>query len=304
MSQRARSIAAGAALAAAVVTLPVLALVLRSGHAAPPAASTTSDTIAKPRLPPPGGVVLARESGRLGVVLSARRARGRLGLTATVLSPSGGGASGLQVVFRGGGGSATARPCGSGCYSAALRGSPRRVVVLVGGTTVPFDLPRRAPSADALVRRSARALRSTRSLMIDERLASSPTRSILARFEIAAPNRLTYRIAGGSDAVVIGSRRWDRASHREPWVESGQTPLSLPAVPWGGRAQDARLVGQTPRLWIVTLLDPDIPSWFELRIDKRTLRPTEVRMIAASHFMRDRYSRYDEPLRIRPPRAR
>jgi hypothetical protein len=26
-----------------------------------------------------------------------------------------------------------------------------------------------------------------------------------------------------------------------------------------------------------------------------------VRMIAAAHFMRDRYSHYDAPIRIRPP---
>jgi hypothetical protein len=259
--------------------------------------------IATPRLPPPGGVVLGRESGRLGVIVSARPRGGRLALTATVLGPSGSGASGLRVAFRGGGRRAAARPCGSGCYSAALPGRPRHVVALVGDAAVPFTFPARAPSAGPLVRRVARALRGARSLVIHERLASSPTRRVLTRFEIAAPNRLTYRIVGGSDAVVIGSRRWDRASPREPWVESGQTPLDLPAVPWGRRARDARLVRHTPRLWIVTLLDPDIPSWFELRIDKQTFRPSEVRMIAASHFMRDRYSRYDKPLRIRPPKG-
>src|SRR5207253_4631656 len=112
--------------------------------------------------------------------------------------------------------------------------------------------PARAPAADEFVRRVARSLRSARALVIDERLASSPKGAIVARFEVAAPDRLRYRIAGGSDAIVIGARRWDRASPRERWVPSQQTPLTLPAVPWGGSPQDARLVGETQRLATVT----------------------------------------------------
>jgi hypothetical protein len=306
VTRRTRSVLPYVALAAVAVTLPVLALLLRKGHAATPAAAPVAPAsgIASPRLPPPGGIVLARESGRLAVVLSARReGQARIGLTATVLGPSGSGASGIRVAFAGGGRRVAAGACGSGCYAGSLAGSPRRVTVRVGGAAVPFTLPARAPAADQLVRRVARSLRSARSLVIDERLASSPKVGIVARFEVAAPDRLRYRIAGGSDAIVIGSRRWDRATPRERWVPSQQTPLTLPAVPWGASPQDARLVAETRRLAIVTLLDPQIPAWFELRVDKRTLRPAEVRMIAAAHFMRDRYSHYDEPLAIRPPRA-
>jgi hypothetical protein len=306
VTRRTRSLLPFVALAAVAVSLPALALLLRKGHAATPAAAPVAPAsgIASPRLPSPGGVVLARESGRLAVVLSARReGQGRLGLTATVIGPSGSGASGLRVAFGGGGRRVAARACGSGCYSGSLGGSPQRVTVRVGGASVAFAFPARAPAANELVRRVARSLRSARSLVIDERLASSPKVGIVARFEVAAPDRLRYQIAGGSDAIVIGAHRWDRATPRERWVPSQQTPLSLPAVPWGGSPQDARVVGQTQRLWIVTLLDPQIPAWFELRVDKRTLRPAQVRMIAAAHFMRDRYSRYDEPLAIRPPRA-
>lgn len=307
VTRRTRSLLPYVALLAVAVSLPALALLLRKGHAATPAtapATPPASGIASPRLPSPGGIVLARESGRLGVVLSARREGGRrLGLTATVLGPSGSGASGLRVAFAAGGHRVAARACGSGCYAGSLASSPRRVTVRVGSASVPFAFPAHAPAADQLVHRVARSLRSARSLVIDERLASSPKVGIDARFEVAAPDRLRYRIAGGSDAIVIGARRWDRATPRERWVPSQQTPLSLPAVPWGGSPQDARVVGETQRLWVVTLLDPQIPAWFELRVDKRTLRPTEVRMIAAAHFMRDRYSRYDEPLAIRPPRA-
>jgi hypothetical protein len=301
VSPRTRTILPYAALAVLAAALPVLALVLRSGRAEPQASAPVEPRIATPRLPPPGGIVLARESGRLAVVLSARPRARRLALTATVLGPDGGGASGLRVAFRGGGHSVAATACGSGCYEGALAGKSRGVTVVVQRAAVRFELPGRARPARGLVQGVGRALRRARSLVIDERLASSPKTRIVTRFEVAAPDRMTYRIVGGSQAIVIGTRRWDRASPGERWIPSEQSPLSLPAVPWGGNPRDARLVGETGRLWIVTLVDPQIPAWFELRVDKRTLRPAEVRMIAAAHFMRDRYSHYDAPLRIRPP---
>jgi hypothetical protein len=221
----------------------------------------------------------------------------------TLLGPDGGGASGRRVTFRGGAASAPAKPCGAGCYAASLPGAPARIAVVVDGADVPFDLPAHARPAAALVRRVADSLRRARSLAIDERLASGPTHAIRARFEIAAPNRLTYRIRGGAEAVVIGARRWDRASAAEVWTESQQTPLRLPTPTWSS-VRDARLVATDRRTATVTFLDPTIPASFTVRVDRRSFRPLEVRMVASAHFMRDRYSRYDAPLRIRPPRAK
>jgi hypothetical protein len=296
--RRTRAILPYAPIAALVVALPVLALVLRH-HREQPAAAPSAPAAGppKPVLPPPGGIVLAREHGKLAVALSAR---GRQ-VVATVLSPEGGGASGLRVAFRGAGPAVPATGCGSGCYAARLPRPSRRVEVVVGGAPVPFALPDRARPAADLVRHAAAALGAARSVTIDERLASSPTHAIRARFRVAAPDRLTYRIAGGSDAVVIGARRWDRASPRERWVESAQTPLRLPTPTWT-TARDARLLARSGGTATVAFLDPTIPAWFRVRLDRRTFRPLEVRMIAAAHFMRDRYSGYDAPLEIRPPR--
>jgi hypothetical protein len=302
VSRRAsRSILPYAAVAALAAALPALALVLRNGHAGSTAAPTAEPRTAGPKLPPRGGLVLARESGRLGVALSARPVAGRgVELTVTLLGPDGDGVSGRQVSVVAQGRRAVAAPCGAGCYAASLPSAARRVVVLVAGRPVPFELPERTLPAAVLVRRVDSAIRRARSLVIDERLASSPTHAIRARFEIAAPNRLTYRIAGGAQAVVIGGRRWDHASAREQWVRSSQTPLRLPAPTWTA-VRDARLVAADRRAFTVTFLDPTIPAWFTVRADRRTFRPAEVRMVAAGHFMRDRYSRYDVPIRIRPP---
>ena len=304
VNRRSRTILLYAVLAALAASLPLLALALRKHSGRPSTAAPAASGVVDPRLPRPGGIVLARESGKLAVALSARTGTSRLALTATVLGPDGGGASGRRVAFSGGGRRVGGTACGSGCYEASLPGAPRRITVIVDGAEVPFELPARARPASALVRRVGESLRKARSLVIDERLASSPKHAIRARFEVAAPNRLTYRIAGGADAVVIGGRRWDRATPGEAWIPSSQTPLQLPAVPWSSAARDAHVIGAGPRFWLVTLLDPQIPAWFELRIDKRTLRPMEVRMVAGAHFMRDRYSHYDAPIRIRPPTSR
>jgi hypothetical protein len=42
--------------------------------------------------------------------------------------------------------------------------------------------------------------------------------------------------------------------------------------------------------------------WFTVRFDRRTLLPRDLRMTAAAHFMRHRYTRFNAPRRIRAPK--
>jgi len=53
---------------------------------------------------------------------------------------------------------------------------------------------------------------------------------------------------------------------------------------------------------LASFYDPVIPAWFELSIDPATGRLLALRMSAQAHFMRHRYTGFDEPLRIVPPR--
>jgi hypothetical protein len=226
-----------------------------------------------------------------------------------VLAQNGAAVNGLDVAFRVDGGPLhSATPCGSGCYGALTTASrPRAVSVRVRSTTVTFRLPERwpAPRADALVRRAARAFRSLRTLTFEERLASGPRYAIQTRFEIVAPDRLRYRIERGASAVVIGARRWDRSPGGK-WTLSPQAPLRLPQPPWSDDFTNAHLLGSGRvdgrPVWRVSLRDPTTPAWFQLAIDKRTFRTLELRMTAAAHFMHERYSGFDAPLQIRPPR--
>jgi hypothetical protein len=288
-------------LLAGVVAAVSLLTLLRPGRDAPIAAARPGPPVAhaQPTPPPRGAVVLAREAGIYGVALAVR---GRE-LTATVLSPSGGGATGLAVAFdlptgrflRG-------RPCGSGCYRAIASRRPRRVLVRIGGAPpAPFAIPARTPDASALVRRSTRAYRALRTVVFRERLASSPTNAIVTLWRLRAPDSLSYAIDNGSRAVVIGARRWDQLPGAD-WIESQQTPLVVPQPAWGGRAVDAHLLERRARVDVVSFANPSIPAWFTVTIDRRSGLPRELEMTAAAHFMHHDYLRFNAPVEIRPPR--
>jgi hypothetical protein len=49
-------------------------------------------------------------------------------------------------------------------------------------------------------------------------------------------------------------------------------------------------------------MDSATPAYFRLTVDAKTLLPRELRMTAASHFMVDRYVRFNAPRVIYPPR--
>jgi len=253
--------------------------------------------------PPPGATVLAGESGDRAVGLAILPG-GRL--QATVLGPDALGVDGLSVGFRAHGRTLGASPCGPGCYRAASRIHARTVAVLPGSAQpVVFAIPTRTEPAAELVRKARRAYASLHSLVIHERLASSPRDRITTTWRIVAPDRLTYRTSAGSRAVVIGGERWD-ANGKGPLVRSAQTPLQLPGAQWGPRWLNARALGWTSvggrRARVVTFFDPQLPGWFEVALDPGTNRPLELKMTAAAHFMHHRYTDFNRPLQIVAPR--
>jgi hypothetical protein len=101
--------------------------------------------------------------------------------------------------------------------------------------------------------------------------------------------------------VVLGDRRWDKVPGGT-WQESTQTPIHQPTPFWSSWI-DARVLSQTKDGWRVSFYAPTTPGWFELSIQKRTMRPVEMQMTATAHFMRQIYSAFNEPVRISPPRS-
>jgi len=240
-----------------------------------------------PALPPRNAVVAARELGSLA--LAVARSSGTV--TVTLLGPDGTGVDGRSVSVDG----APAEPCGWGCYRAAAVAGGLSIVV--DGSIATFELPARAHDAHALLQRVTRAYRSSRTIVFDERLASSTSDTSTSRFEVAAPNSLSYRTSGGPAGIVIGAHRWDRERAGAPWVRSDQTPLAVTQPLWTSPT-NVQLVAPG----VLTFLDRSIPAWF--RVTLAGDRPTRIDMTAAAHFMVQRYVGFDVPVDISPPPSR
>jgi copper transport protein len=296
-----RNVVAELVLLAGIVTAVAFLTDLAPGRQLPRA-------VARPEAPrpiaapPPGATVLAGESGDRAVGLAILPG-GRL--QATVLGPDEKGVDGLSVGFRAGGRTLGSTSCGPGCYRPQGRIHARRVTVVLPSGPVPVTIPVQTQPASELVAEARRAYASLRSLVIHERLASSPRNKITTTWRIVAPNRLTYVTSAGSRAVVVGAWRWD-SDGKQPFVRSPQTPaLELPGSQWGPGWVDARALGWTRvggrRARLVSFFDPRLPGWYELAMDPRTHRPLELKMTAAAHFMHHRYTDFNRPMRIVPP---
>jgi len=280
-----RSMSIELVLLAGVVAVAVVLVQLRPGRdvaAAPTIAPAGAPQ--PPALPPEDAVVAGAEDGALAVGV----ARSPSAVTVTLLGPDGTAAERRVLVD----GRPTTR-CGPGCYRAGPTQGPPHVAI--DGRTLAFALPATAPDAAARLAGATRAYRRASSIVFDESLRSGPTGGVQTRFTVKAPHGLAYTIRGGPKAIVLGARRWDRASARAPWQESQQTPLDV-TRPYWTRPTNVRLVA--PRT--LTFLDRSLPAWFRLTLDAHG-RPRTLRMIAAAHFMRDRYVAYDAPVELSPP---
>jgi hypothetical protein len=270
----------------ALACLLVAAALLCAGCGGSSGIDTSSIRAIQPPQPPRGAVVDARQWGSRDVGVA------RVGDTVTVhvVSPQGNGVDGLRVRVDG----RPATACGRGCYRTQAGLGPARVSV--GPRTFRFTISPNAPSGARVVANAMRAYARLRTSTLNEHLTSGPTGGIDTTFEFAAPDRLRYAIRGGPQAVVIGPRRWDRPSSVEPWVTSPQDRVRVMHLPWE-QSYDAHVVAPNT----VTFFDPHVRAWFRLVVDPRTSLPRTVHMTGISHFMTDRYSRFDAPSTIAPP---
>jgi copper transport protein len=286
-------------LVAAVVAAVSVLVELRPGrNVVSPlqGAALASQPSAPPPPPPRGAIVVAQESGPLGVAIEAEPQR----ITAIVLSPAGGGLSGLRISIDG----QVADACGSGCYSVE-KAPGRSVAVQIGSLgpaeTLRFALPAEAPDAATLVRNAGVVFRTLNTVTYRERLASDATHVLVAHWQLQRPDGVEYSIAGGAQGIVLGDRRWDRATPNGTWVESQQTLLHQPATQWAFVA-NAHVIAQTPKTITVSFADPTIPAFFTVAFERYSLRPRVLHMTAASHFMTDTYLAFNGARAIRPPR--
>jgi copper transport protein len=286
-----RSVAVELALFAVLVAAVALLTDLRPGRDRV-AAAAVAGSKGSPPLPARRMIVQAREDGEYAVALAVHDP----GAEVVVLGADGNGVNGLSVEIEG----IRARSCGAGCYGAFLSPS-RRIEVSVDGKKILFELPARLQPAGALIARATRAFRALRSVEYVERLASSPRNRVVADFMLERPNRLAYRIRDGASGIIIGPRRWDR-SQGGKWEPSAQEPTQQPEPIWAGHVTNAYVLETTPTTYVVSFLNPLGPAWFTLVLDRRTMLPRTLRMTATAHFMTHRYTSFNAPARIKPPR--
>jgi copper transport protein len=245
----------------------------------------------EPRLPGPTAIVAGAQDGTRDVLLGVDKGRA----SAIFYGQDGAPTNVADVRIAG----RKTSSCGTGCYTARV-GNQRSLTVTHGKTTLAFDLCDLGKGTQ-FVKGVSKAVKSLRGFSFVERL-SSGTVTIVTTWREAPPNKLRYRINTGAQSVIIGSRRWDRQPGGK-WIESAQTPLSLPAPAWyPNRFTNARIVARKGDTVIVTFLDAQGgPAWFRLTADRRTHRPIALRMYAPAHFMHHRYFALGKPVRIVPP---
>jgi hypothetical protein len=302
----------------AVAVVAAIVLATGSGGAQPPRAFTTTQPAARVTFPAPPAhaVVFSREDGGDLLALAVVARSGGIGLQVSDVGEEGTGVRGLGVSFAAHAGdatrTATATVCGAGCYASSveLAGTPGSVDVTVRRTArttrwhVALPRPWPARDASAIVARASRVWRALSDLTYHEDLGSDATHVLHSTWHETAPDRLTYDIVGGGNAVIIGTRRWDRPSGDAKWQESEAERLTQP-IPFWVEATDAHVVGTGTvsgrRVFEVSFYDPRTPGWFLISVDRATGRTLDVRMDAAAHFMHDTYSRFDVANSIRPP---
>jgi len=285
-------------LVAGLIVAVAVLVELRPGRnvIAAPAQVQANERTPNPPPTAPDAVVLAREAGPLGVIIAAEPKR----TTAIVLSPAGGGLSGLDVHIDG---HATSM-CGSGCYVADFAHG-RSVTVDVNRFGPPqratFSLPAHAPRAETLLRLATAVYQGLHSVAFKERLASDAIHSVRSTWLLEKPARVKYVIPGGASGIIIDSRRWDRITPTGKWQESPQLRVPQPGRNWN-TAISVHVIAQTATTETVSFADPTVPAYFTLTLDKRTLLPRVLHMVAPAHFMVDRYTGFNAPRAIRPPR--
>lgn len=167
-------------------------------------------------------------------------------------------------------------------------------------------LPTAWPPSDAqkLITRAGRVWRSLHSLTYTDRTASDEHHAVKSTWRVEEPGQVAYQVKGGWAGVIIGDRRWDRPPGGR-WVESAQTRVHQPVPVWVS-ATNAHVLGTEVRhgrpIWRVSFFDPRTPAWFDVALDRETLRTLELRMITTAHFMHEVYSGFNTTPAIRVPR--
>jgi len=186
-------------------------------------------------------------------------------------------------------------------------GDATRLTVSLGTSPYVFSLPAGSlRDGSPILARAERVWRALRSLTWHEELSASPTDGITTLYQAVAPDELSYTIAGASQAIIIGSNRWDRPTAAAAWIYSKQDPPVQQPVPFWAQVADAHVIGMARlggrEAWRVAFFDPATPGWFVATVDRSTGWTLELEMVAVAHFMHHVYSGFGRGVHLQAPR--
>jgi len=153
-------------------------------------------------------------------------------------------------------------------------------------------------------------MRDLRTVRQTETITSGPGSFAGTHYRLVAPNRFAYRTNGGARSIAIGINQWTRGPKETAWQKDrfgggGPGFRTRSWFSWTNYAQSVRLLRTTGaghrRVAELALMDSGTPLWYRLTVQLAPLRVVAVRMIAAGHFMHQRFYAFNEPLRIAPP---
>lgn len=161
--------------------------------------------------------------------------------------------------------------------------------------------------ARALIRETQTRMQALRSLRADEQIAVNATVGTRTSFESRSPDRLSFGAANGAAGVIIGRRRWSKASASAEWAGptmDSERYRTKDSFDWVALARFAWLLEspKSSRMIRVALMNPAEPVWYELQVDRDSKLVIREKMTSPGHFMKTRYFDFNSPIKITPPR--
>jgi hypothetical protein len=185
------------------------------------------------------------------------------------------------------------------------RGVPDR------STTFPLLLGEERPStsdpaAMALLEEARRATRALRAWRETEQLTDGKGNVVVADYDLVPPDRLRYRTSAGTEAVIIGTRRFTRVGGGRWEVDTLPQAVAVEGPLLYMRGAERVALGRRERcdgeecqvvLWDLPGGSASFAAW----VGATSGRVHRLLMVATAHYMTLRSRDFNAPVVINPP---
>lgn len=177
-----------------------------------------------------------------------------------------------------------------------------------------FSLPLPTTDAAPLLTLAEQAMNRLQSVREVNRLGPTwdgqrwTDKALTTVYELAAPDRMRFRIETGVEAVIIGQRRWDWDPDTRVWQAGpygGLQPFRFPTYSYIKNAEDVRLLGTEEldgrTVLVLGYYDAAFGARFQLWVDAQNFLVRRELMIATGHHMLSEFVDFNAPVEVQPP---